>query len=94
MQQNHNGQDLPPAFLGLGEAQQQLCAALDLADACTHKIMPTAHCFSHLALHLLGCFSSSLSCFVKNNDQITDKIIGLMMIGHFLAGWCSGVSIV
>ena len=57
--QNHNGQDLPPAFFGLGEAQQQLCATLDLADACNHKTTPTAHWFSPLALHLLGCFSSS-----------------------------------
>ena len=59
MQQNHNGQDLPPAFFGLGEDQQQLCATLDLADACNHKITPTAHWFAPLALHLLGCFSSS-----------------------------------
>ena len=86
MQQNHNGQDLPPAFFGLGEDQQQLCATLDLADACNHKITPTAHWFWQLALHLLGCFSSSLKWFVKNHYQIMIKIIGLMMIGQFF-GW-------
>ena len=86
MQQNHNGQDLPPAFWGLGEDQQQLCGTLDLDDACHHKIIPTAHCFSHLPFHLLGCFSSSRSAFVKNTDQLIDKIIGLMMIDPKL-GW-------
>ena len=42
--------------------------------------------FSHLPFHLLGCFSSSRSAFVKNTDKLTDKIIGLMMIDHKI-GW-------
>ena len=73
-------------FWGLGEDQQQLCGTLDLDDACHHKIIPTAHCFSHLPFHLLGCFSSSRSAFVKNTDQLIGKIIGLMMIDPKL-GW-------
>ena len=67
MLQNHNGQDLPPAFWGLGEDQQHLCGTLDLDDACHHKIIPTAHCFFTFALPLAWLLFIIQECFCEKH---------------------------